>query len=316
MAAPAGYFDYPFRRKGLDHDHFDMRYLKHAAPVQWPGAKSVALFVTVGVDCYPLDMGGKPFVPPGGNWRPYPDLWTYATRDYGNRVGLYRILKVCEAYGMRATAFVQGEIAKRHPRIVGDLIGSGCEIAAGGLDMGHIHAGALEEETERGYIDATLEALAAAGATDVRGWRSPAFSETARTLPLLAAAGLSYCGDWVNDDMPYAMRTVAGPLVAMPYQYERADMRILFEQNQSLEEFESQILAAFDVLKAEATPESGRVMSLALSPWVIGQPYRIKALQRLFAVLARDPAVWIGTGSEIADACAPSLGISSKEAAE
>jgi peptidoglycan/xylan/chitin deacetylase (PgdA/CDA1 family) len=299
MAAPAGYFDYPHRGPGLDHNLFDMRYLKHAPPVQWPGGKSVALFVTIGLDWFPLDMPAKPFVPTGGLARAYPDIWNYTTRDYGNRVGIYRILEVCAALGVRTTAFVQGEIARRYPRLVRDVMADGHEIAAGGLDMGHLHAGALDAEVERGYIAATLEALAKVTGNRARGWHSPAFAQTQRTPELLAEAELDYGGDWVNDDMPFTMRTAAGPLVAMPYQFERSDIRILFEQNQSIEQFERQIIAAFEVLKAESSPASGRIMSLSLSPWVIGQPYRIRGLARLLSTMMADPAVWPATGSEI-----------------
>ena len=316
MAAPAGYFDYPHRRPGLDHDLFDMRYLKDAPPLAWPGGKSIALFVTLGLDWFPLDMPAKPFVPTGGLARAYPDIWNYSTRDYGNRIGIYRILQVCAAQGVRTTAFVQGEIARRYPLMVRDLMQAGHEIAAGGLDMGHLHAGPLDADVERGYITATLEALGQVTGTRARGWHSPAFSQSQRTPELLAEAGIDYAGDWVNDDMPFAMRTPAGPLIAMPYQFERSDMRIMFEQNQSIEQFERQIMAAFEVLKAEASPACGRIMSLSLSPWVIGQPYRIRGLARLLAKMMADPAVWSATGSDILAAIRLAAQSNPSEAAE
>jgi len=299
MSVGSAYFDYPWRRKGLDHDLFSMRYLVDSKPVNWPGGKPVALWVSVDIDWFPLDMGSKPFVPPGGMVKAYPDVWNYTARDYGNRIGIYRLLDVMTAAGATATAFINGEVARRYPLLLDAVGEAGWEIAAHGLDMGHLHHSGLDRETERKLVVET-PAMLTRGKNRPVGWHSPAYGESFATPELVAEAGFSYIADWVNDEMPYRIDTKAGPLVSMPIAYELSDKRILFEQNQRLDEFTSQIRAALTTLKAESTPEDGRILAISLSPWVTGQPYRIAAWRELMTELMADEAVWCATGCELA----------------
>lgn len=311
MAAPEGYFDYPHRAKGLDHSLFEMRYLKTAPGLAWGNGKSVALWITVGVDFFPLDMPKKPFMPTGGMSRPYPDIWNYSSRDYGNRVGIYRMMKSLAAHGVKATAFVNAAVAERYPVLMRDLLDAEWEIAASGYDMGHLHHGGMPLDEEKALVEKSVGILRDLVGERLKGWHSPAFSESFSTPALVAEAGLEYIADWVNDDMPFAMQAGGKSLTSLPMSYELSDTRILFEQNQSLASFEAQVLAAFEVLKAEATPERGRILSISLSPWVIGQPYRIQALNRLLGTLLADANVFSATGDELLGLVRPAL----KEAA-
>ncbi|UUZ77011.1 hypothetical protein LP414_06375 [Polaromonas sp. P1(28)-13] len=136
----------------------------------------------------------------------------------------------------------------------------------------------------------------------VRGWLSPAKSESAATLDLLGAAGLDYVCDWVNDDMPYAMRTANGPIHAMPHPIDIDDYTILVQNHHTEDDFRDQLCDQFDVLYKESATEGGRVMAISLHPWVIGQPYRMRALEEALAHIMRHQGVWAATGSEILDA--------------
>ncbi|MES2481576.1 MAG: polysaccharide deacetylase family protein [Pseudomonadota bacterium] len=301
------YLHYPHRRAGLDHELFHVRRLKHAPGLRWGNGKSLALNITVGVDHYPMDMTGKPFMPVGGLTRPYPDIWNYCTRDYGNRVGLYRVMRVLSELGLKATAYVNSAVGERYPVLLKDLVASGWEIAAAGIDMGQLHHGGLALETEREMVRQSVGTLRGFVGDALKGWHSPAYSESLNTPALVAEAGLTYIADWVNDDMPYRMTTSSGSLVSLPLAYELSDKRILFEQNQSLASFEHQVLASYRVLKGESAPDRARVLSLSLSPWVIGQPYRIKALRRVLTTITQDADVFCATGSELVAALAPQL---------
>ncbi|HSS87272.1 MAG TPA: hypothetical protein VLL30_26290, partial [Reyranella sp.] len=106
MSGPGipNYLDYPWRRRGLDHDRFLHRNLPQAKPTVWPGKARVALWVAVHVAEFPMDMPRTPFVAPGGVDRPYPSYWDYTQRDYGNRVGIYRLMRALDSRGLRATA--------------------------------------------------------------------------------------------------------------------------------------------------------------------------------------------------------------------
>ena len=148
-----------------------------------------------------------------------------------------------------------------------------------------------------------VAALSGAFASKIRGWHSPAHSESMRTLDLVAEAGLDYVADWINDDMPYPVTTSAGELMAMPLAWDMSDQRLLFQQHMDTAEFVDQVLRAFKVLYAEAgRTGSGRILTLTITPWVMGQPHRIRALAALLDQILDYVGVWPATGAEIVDA--------------
>jgi peptidoglycan/xylan/chitin deacetylase (PgdA/CDA1 family) len=299
---PANYLDYPQRRYGMDHDRYDWSMLTDRKPVAWPGQARVALWVVPALEWFPLNMAGVPFKPPGAMQTAYPDLRHYTLRDYGNRVGIFRIMKALEKHGIRPSVAVNAAVAVRYPSLIRECTQRGWEIIANGLDMDHLHHAALPVEAEKKLIDTTLEILRSASGQAVRGWLSPAKSESAATLDLLGAAGLDYVCDWVNDDMPYAMRTASGALHAMPHPIDIDDYTILVQNHHTEDDFRDQLCDQFDLLYKESATQGGRVMAISLHPWVIGQPYRMRALEEALAHIMRHQGVWAATGSEILDA--------------
>ncbi len=146
-------------------------------------------------------------------------------------------------------------------------------------------------------------ALRGAFKSKIRGWHSPAHSESMRTLDLVAGAGLDYVADWINDDMPYPVTTSAGTLTAMPLAWDLSDQRLLFQQHMDTAEFVEQVLRAFATLYAEAgRTGGGRILGLTITPWLMGQPHRIRALGTLLDRLLAHAGVWPATGAEIVDA--------------
>jgi hypothetical protein len=206
MSVPPSYFEYKWRRRGLDHDRFPFRILPRMAPVAWPGKAKVALWVAVHMGHFPMDMPEKPFRAPGGMERPYPSYWDYTQRDYGNRIGIYRLMKALDARGLRATALMSSVLATRYPALMKEIAASKWEVAAAGVDMGKIHHGGLPEDEERALVTEAVATLRGVFGKEVRGWHSPAHSQSMRTLDLVAEAGLDYVTDWINDDMPMRWR--------------------------------------------------------------------------------------------------------------
>ena len=299
---PADYMDYPLRRYGMDHERYDWTMLPDRKPVAWPQQARVALWVVPALEWFPLNMAGVPFKPPGAMQTAYPDLRHYTLRDYGNRVGIFRIMKALEKHGIRPTVAVNAAVAVRYPSLIQECTQRGWEIMANGLDMDHLHHGGLAVDDEKKLIDTTLDILRKASGQAVRGWLSPAKSESAATLDLLGAAGLDYVCDWVNDDMPYAMRTASGPIHAMPHPIDIDDHTILVQNHHTEDDFRDQLCDQFDLLYKESATAGGRIMAISLHPWVIGQPYRMRALEEALAHIMRHPGVWAATGSEIFDA--------------
>jgi allantoinase len=293
---------YRHRHLGLDHQWFEHEPLFRRAPLLWPGEKPVALWISVAVEFFPLDAPVQPFRPLGGLDRGYPDFWSYSNRDYGNRIGIYRIMRVLDGLGLRATAAVNAAVARRFPRVIEELVRRDWEIAAHGLDMGRVHHAALSVSHERARIEEVRDTLTRVSGTGVKGWHSPGRGESINTLQLLCESGFEYVADWANDDLPYMMKADASTICAMPLTHELADRVLLVHHNRTVEDYERQVLEGFRVLKTEAERCGGRVLSLSLSPWVIGYPHRIAALERILAGIMKSDAVWPATGIAIAGA--------------
>lgn len=299
---PEDYLDYPLRRYGMDHARYDWSMLPQRPPVAWPHEARIALWLVPALEWFPLDMQGKPFKPPGAMQTAYPDFRHYTLRDYGNRVGIFRIMQALERHGLRASVALNAAVAVRYPALVQACVQRGWEVIANGLDMDHLHHGGMAEEDERALIAQTLSILRQASGQPVTGWLSPAKSQSWNTPDLLREAGIDYACDWVNDDMPYAMHTRAGTLHAMPHPIDLDDTTILVQNHHTEDDFRDQLIDQFDLLYREARPGDGRVMAISLHPWVIGQPYRIRALEEALAHIVRHRGVWSATGAEILQA--------------
>ncbi|MEY4285200.1 MAG: hypothetical protein RL111_1875 [Pseudomonadota bacterium] len=299
-ALPNDYLTYAKRGYGMDHDRYDWSMLPRRKPVAWPGGARVALWVVPALEWFPLNMAGVPFKPPGAMQTAYPDLRHYTLRDYGNRVGIFRIFQALERHHIPATVAVNAAVAVRYPALLAECKKRGHEVIANGLDMDHLHHGGLDANEEKRWIDQTLDILRKDHA--VRGWLSPAKSESFRTPDLLAQAGVDYVCDWVNDDMPYAMRTDAGSITAMPHPIDIDDYTILVNNHHTEDDFRDALIDQFEVLYQESSAENGRIMAISLHPWVIGQPYRIGALEAALAHIMGHQGVWAATGAQIVDA--------------
>jgi allantoinase len=302
MSVPPDFLSYPKRRRGHDHDWFEHRPVRARPKLRWPNDARVALWITVPVEFFPLDAPAQPLRPVGALDRAYPDYWAYANRDYGNRVGIYRIMRVLDRLGLRATAAVNADIADRHPRLIDEIVRREWEVAASGRNMSTIHHGGLAREAEKEIIAAAAATLRRASGQKVPGWHSPAHSQSLNTLELVAAAGFAYVMDWINDDLPYAVNTKAGPLHALPLTHEWSDRNILLQHELMIEDYAAQVLGAFRCLDAEAKDHGGRVLSLAVTPWIMGYPHRIGGFARLLETILASGAVWPATGIELLEA--------------
>jgi peptidoglycan/xylan/chitin deacetylase (PgdA/CDA1 family) len=292
------YLKYPLRRYGMDHDRYDWSILPRRQKVAWPGGARIALWVVPALQWFPLDQKGQPFKPIGALQTAYPDLRHYTLRDYGNRVGIYRIMKALDRHGIRASVPVNAAVAARYPSLIKACAARGWEIVGHGLDMDHLHYEGMTDE--KSLISKSLELLRTT--SKVRGWLSPAKSESRSTLDLLAAEGIDYVCDWVNDDMPYAMRAGGKTIHSMPHSADVDDAMILIGMHHDEDEFRDQLIDHFDVLYEESATQNGRIMPIPLHSWVIGQPYRIGTLETVLAHIMKHPGVWPATGAEILDA--------------
>ncbi|PYM64841.1 MAG: polysaccharide deacetylase [Candidatus Rokuibacteriota bacterium] len=300
MTQPAEFLQYPHRRRGMDQDRYDWSILFRRPPIRWPDGARVALWVVVPIQWFPLDMAATvPFMPAGGVDEPYPDLRNYTHRDYGSRVGIFRVMKVLDRLGIRATAPVNAAVCERYPRVIEEVRRRRWELAAHGLHMARIHHAGLGRDDEAATVAQAVATLRRATGEPVRGWLSPGNSESLHTLDLVAAEGIEYVCDWANDELPYPMRTASGTLYSMPYGYEMSDTTLFGQFHYTAPEFAEQVQDQFDLLYREAATQGGRILSLTVHPWLIGQPHRIAALERALAHVVAHAGVWPATGAEI-----------------
>lgn len=282
MTLDPAYLDYPRRRHGMDHDLYAWSNLFTRAPVTWPGGAKLAVAVLVSLEWFPIQPGGA-FKAAGHMQTAYPDYRHYTARDYGTRVGFYRLLDVFETAGVAASIAVNGAIAERYPSIVRDIVAAGHEIVAHSTDMNGTIATGIGEAAERALVAGSLDSLEAVAGMRPRGWMSIARQQSFDTPRLLAEAGIAYACDWVNDDLPYAMHTSSGPIVNVPINHELSDRQIITVQQQSIDSYRQQISDAADWL---ATEPGGRMLPLHVTPYVMGLPYRIDTFARTLDDLA------------------------------
>jgi len=255
-------------------------------PVKWPNEARVAVWVVPNIEHFHFDG----FAPNG------PDIRNYSRRDYGNRVGIWRLMETLARHGMRGSVALNGEIGLYYPRIMEEAAKLGWEFMGHGMTNSQRLEG-LPLEKEREIILQTRAIIEDHG-QKMRGWLGPGLGETWSTLDLLREAGVDYVCDWVNDDLPYAMKN---GIYSIPYSIEINDVPLFNMPSISIADFEQRIRDAFDVLYEEGE-RGGRVLCIALHPFLIGSPHRIRYLDRALAYMAGHDKVWFATGSEIIDA--------------
>ena len=301
MTVGKDYLRYANRRAAMDHERYGRDNVFARAPLVWPGGARVALWLMPLVEFFPLDMPLNAV--PGGMTRPYPDYWNYTLRDYGNRVGIYRILRALDARGLKASVAFNAAAAARDRFLLDQVMRRGWEVVAMGLDMGRIHHGGVARPTEAGWVAEAVDTLRRLTGAPIAGWLSPALSESFDTPDLVAAAGIEYLCDWMNDDLPYwfSVRQPAGAarIVAMPHGHEISDLKLIGDYGHTAAQYAEQVIGYFDFLYREAGQHGGRILALPLRPWLIGVPHRIAALERILDHVGGRDGVWPATGAEI-----------------
>jgi peptidoglycan/xylan/chitin deacetylase (PgdA/CDA1 family) len=297
---PDSYLEYPRRRAGYDHELYAWSNMHARPPVTWPQG-SVAVWLCVSLEWFPIIAGG-PFTAPGHMVTPYPDYRHYTARDYGNRVGVWRLLEAFAKHGVKASFATNAAIAERYPELVAAVIAEGHEVIAHSTDMNGTIDSTLGLEAERELIAAAMERIVAASGVRPTGWLSIARQQSFATLDILKEQGLSYCCDWVNDELPYRF---ANGLINLPLNHELSDRQIITVQQKSAESWAESMGDAFAWLAREAAASGGgRMLPIHLTPYIIGLPYRIGALEALLADLTQRPEAWFARGDAIVAAWA------------
>ena len=262
--------------------------------LRWPGGARLAVWVIPNIEYFPLNekvLMGAGIVP---------DVMAWSHRDYGARVGIFRIMEVLDRYKVRGTVALNSLVCDAYPPIIEECQKRNWEF------MGHNETNSrtliqIPPESERDVVNATFDRIEKATGTRPKGWLSSGLTETWGTLDYLVEAGCQYVCDWVNDDQPYPMEVAGKRLMSIPYSSEINDFGFFMRFGGQPDDFAAMIRRQFDVLYRESET-SGRVMAICLHPFIIGVAHRIGALESALEHIAGHDKVWFATGSEIIDA--------------
>jgi allantoinase len=292
------------RRVGMDHEHYDWLPLSRRGVLRWPEQARVAVGVLVNLEHteWQPPEGSVQVTTSGGGLgvRPFPDYARLSHREYGHRVGIFRLLDVLEKHGLQATVAMDALTAQHYPYLVRHCLERGCEIIGHGISASQMISNKMSEAAERDYIQTALEALYRATGQAPVGWFGPEYGESARTPQLLANAGIRYVCDWANDEQPYRMKTTQGELFALPLMLELDDLHAMGERHIPVTRYASLLTDSFEQLYRDGQ-RNGRLFMLHLHPWLSGQPFRIRYLDSALGTMMRRHGVWAAGGSRIID---------------
>jgi len=282
---------------GMDHPHYRYSPLPARPRLVWPDDARLAVTVYLHLEYFSMAQGPSIVRDPRYNSRAWPDVLHHSWFEYGNRVGIFRILDVLREHGVRITVPANAVAAERNPRVVEQLAELGAEFIGHGLTATEMQSSRMSAAEEAKFIAESARRLEVATGARPRGWMSQDYGTSTNTPRLIAEAGFDYCADWANDDQPYWMAYPG--LVSVPNHLLWNDIFTVWDRYVPLVHYPD-LIAAGGRRLAEEGASSGRFMSIGLHPWIMGASHRIKYLEMALADLATVPGIWFATAGEVA----------------
>lgn len=282
-----------------DHGRFPYRAITQRPRYRWPNGAGLAVYIGFNIEHFAFGEGLGANIGPAS---PQPDVLNFSWREYGNRVGAWRCLELFDSLALPTAALINTALYTHCPELVAAFVARGDEL----VGHGHSNAerqGALDEAGERALLMHCRQQMRVHSGVETQGWLSPWISESRLTPDLLAETGYHYTLNWCHDDQPLPMRTRSGQaLWAVPYPQELNDIPMIVARQMDGKDFAQMVIDNTDEMLDQARAQP-LVMGVALHPYLVGQPYRLRhlrcALQHLAA--ARDRGeVWFTTPGAIA----------------
>jgi allantoinase len=262
-----------------------------------PNGARLAVWIIVNIEAWdPREAMPRTVLPPPAGSSSIPDIPNWAWHEYGNRVGFWRILEVFDALNIRASVAINGSAIAAYEPIARAARERGWEFIGHGFTQTNLQ----KVTNEREDIIKTAEAIQAYVGRRPRGWLGPGLTETWETPDLLLEAGYDYVCDWVLDDQPVMLKTRSGRIVNIPYTQECNDIAMIILQHHKASEYRDRAIDQFEQLHADAK-DSARVMALAVHPYIMGAPHRLRYFREALTHIATKPGAVFQTGEEICD---------------
>jgi peptidoglycan/xylan/chitin deacetylase (PgdA/CDA1 family) len=266
-------------------------------PLKLPGDARIVFWTIVNYEVWDI---GKPMarqiLPAPTGALMLPDVVHWAFHEYGMRVGCWRFFDLFKRLGIRPTLATNARVCEDYPRVAQQALDDGWEFMGHAYEQGPIH----KEDNQAAMIARTLDVTEKFTGKRPVGWLGPGLTETLETPDLLAAAGVKYIADWVYDDEPTAIRTSGGPLVTCPYTIECNDIPMMMVQHHESDYLLKRTIDQFDRLYAESEHRA-KFCTLAIHPYISGQPHRIKYLEAIYDYVNTHAGVVHWTGEQIYD---------------
>lgn len=280
------------------HGRFGHSAITERPDFDWPGGARLAVYVAVNCEHFAYDDGYTDL-----GWTPgldQPDSYNFGWRDYGLRVGAFRVAETLERVGITPTVLVNSEVYEHAPSVPAAFRALGAEFVAHGR-TNSVQPNEQTEDEERATVELVRRTIAEHEGVPPRGWMSPGANPSRVTEDLLAEAGYAYTLDWPIDDQPVWLTTRGGPLLSVPYPHELNDLPVFVHHHQTAETFASMIVDSFEELRENARRQP-LVLSISLHTFLAGQPYRLRRVREALEHLrAHADGVWFTTPGAIAD---------------
>ena len=283
------------------HGRYDYSPIVARPDYDWPEGKRLALYIAVNIEHFAFGRGLGHAM---SSELPPPDPRTFAWRDYGNRVGVWRLYDLLDELGLPACHLVNTAIFDYCPQVIAPILERGDEIIGHGRTNAERQGEWWEEDEARMLADVRDRIQSETGHAP-RGWMGPWMSQSAITPDLLQEAGYKFLMDWPCDDQPVWLRTRNGRVLSLPYSLEINDSPQLIVRRHTAEEFAVMIVNQFEEMIHQAQKQP-LVLGIALHTMVVGQPYRLRALRRALQEIMAHPLfdqVWLTRPGEIYDHC-------------
>jgi allantoinase len=280
------------------HGRYHYSAITSRPTYNWPNGKRLAIYIALNLEHFSFGEGlGAQLVPSGGL---EPDILNYAWRDYGNRVGVWRMLAEFERLDLPVAVLVNSEIYTYCPEVMEAFRKRGDEVVGHGRTNSERQS-TLNREQEAQLIKEVTASIATQEGARPKGWLGPWISESMDTPELLKAEGYKYVLDWCHDDQPTWLETAGGPLLSVPYPQEINDIPAIAVAKVPAGEFACMIIDQLDEM-LEQSAGGPLVAGIALHPYLVGQPFRLRHLRRALEHLAglRD-RLWLSRPGAIAD---------------
>ncbi len=278
------------------HRRYPYQPIHDRPAFEWPDGKRLAVYVGLNLEHFAFGEGLGGELAPGG---PPPDVLNYAWRDYGNRVGVWRMRALFDTQRLPVSVLVNSSLYDHCPEVISSFRERGDEIVAHGRTNSE-RQGTLREAEESDLIAETTAVIRANEGRAPEGWLGPWISQSAVTPDLLAEHGYRYLLDWCHDDQPTWFRTRGTPILSVPYPQEINDIPAVLVRRASASEFAGMIIDQFDEM-LEQSREQSLVMGIALHAYIMGQPHRLRHLRAALAhIAAARDEIWLCTTGQIA----------------